>query len=77
MAHALEARDLAGAVTAAPACVRVAPQPADVADLLRDDAYLHMSVDELTGAVMKATGGAPQPDKVRAVFSRLKDEAGV
>ena len=40
MAHALEARDLTGAITAAPACVRVAPQPADVADLLRDESRM-------------------------------------
>jgi D-lactate dehydrogenase (cytochrome) len=40
MAHALEARDLAGAVTAAPACVRMAPSPADVSDLLRDESRM-------------------------------------
>jgi D-lactate dehydrogenase (cytochrome) len=40
VAGVLTARDLAGPVTAAPACVRVAPSPADVADLLHDESRL-------------------------------------
>ena len=36
----LEARDLAGPVTAAPGCLRLAPPAADVADLLRDESRL-------------------------------------
>jgi hypothetical protein len=36
----LEARDLIGPITAAPACVRIGPAPADVADLLRDESRL-------------------------------------
>lgn len=40
MAHELEARDLAGPLTGAPACVRMAPQPADVSDLLRDESRM-------------------------------------
>ena len=40
MAHDLEARDLTGPIAAAPACVRLAPAPAEVADLLRDESRL-------------------------------------
>ena len=40
MAGVLEARDLAGAVTAPPACLRLAPRLADVADLLRDESRM-------------------------------------
>lgn len=40
MPDVLEARDLTGPVTAAPACVRLAPAPAEVADLLRDESRL-------------------------------------
>jgi len=36
----LDARDLTGPVTAPPTCVRLAPEPADVADLLRDESRL-------------------------------------
>lgn len=36
----LHARDLTGPVTAAPACLRVGPPPAEVADLLRDESRL-------------------------------------
>jgi D-lactate dehydrogenase (cytochrome) len=38
--HGLEARDLTGPVTAVPACVRLAPAPADAADLLHDESRL-------------------------------------
>ena len=40
MAHELEARDLTGPLTGTPACVRMAPQPADVSDLLRDESRM-------------------------------------
>ena len=40
MSHVLEARDLTGPVTAAPACVRLAPPAADVGDLLHDESRL-------------------------------------
>ena len=43
MATILEARDLSGPVSAAPACVRLAPPPADVADLLHDESRLAAS----------------------------------
>ena len=40
MADVLEARNFAGEGTARPACVRVAPTPGDVADLLRDESRM-------------------------------------
>lgn len=40
MTGRLDARDFAGAVSARPACVRVAPAPGDVADLLRDESRM-------------------------------------
>ncbi len=40
MTHDLDARDLAGPDTAVPACVRLAPAPADVSDLLRDESRM-------------------------------------
>ena len=40
MSDVYQARDLTGPVTAAPACLRFAPAPADVADLLRDESRL-------------------------------------
>ncbi len=40
MAGGLEARDLAGPITAMPGCVRLAPPAAEVADLLRDESRL-------------------------------------
>ncbi len=40
MTGVLEARNLAGEATARPACVRVAPAAADVADLLRDESRM-------------------------------------
>lgn len=40
MSQVLEARDLTGPVAVAPACVRVAPAEADVADLLRDESRM-------------------------------------
>ena len=40
MTGRLDARDFAGAVSARPACVRVAPTPGDVADLLRDESRM-------------------------------------
>lgn len=48
-----------------------------VAELLTSDDYLSMTIDEMVGYVMHATGGAAQPDKVQAIFSRLQDDAGV
>ena len=43
MTKVLEARDLVGPIEAAPACVRLAPAPADVADLLHDESRLAAS----------------------------------
>ncbi|MGD9905957.1 MAG: FAD-binding oxidoreductase [Vicinamibacterales bacterium] len=43
MAHLLEARDLTGPVSARPPAVRLAPTPAEVADLLRDESRLAAS----------------------------------
>jgi D-lactate dehydrogenase (cytochrome) len=40
VSHILEARDLTGPVTAAPTCVRIAPPPGEVADLLHDESRL-------------------------------------
>ncbi|MEP7117006.1 MAG: FAD-binding oxidoreductase [Acidobacteriota bacterium] len=40
MANVLDARDLTGPVSVMPACVRVAPAPAEVADLLRDESRM-------------------------------------
>ena len=40
MSGVFEARDLTGPVTAAPACVRVAPSAADAADLLHDESRM-------------------------------------
>lgn len=43
MSDVLDARDLTGPVTALPACVRVAPDAAEVADLLRDESRMTAS----------------------------------
>ena len=43
MSKVLEARDLTGPVATAPACVRLAPAPADAADLLHDESRLAAS----------------------------------
>jgi D-lactate dehydrogenase (cytochrome) len=43
MTDVLEARDLVGPVTAMPACVRMAPDPASVTDLLHDESQLAAS----------------------------------
>ena len=40
MTGVVEARELAGVVPGRPACVRLAPDPASVADLLRDESRM-------------------------------------
>ncbi len=62
MTGVLEARNLAGEATARPACVRVAPAAADVADLLRDES-------RMTAAGVASVAEPSSVDELRQVLA--------